>query len=210
MYTPKQVAKNLREIIFKQYESLKEFSHELGISPSNLSNILSGKGYLSAKNALKFSSLLGLNPRFLAFGDDPVYIVDDEDNTNYIYGLKPKVLSSLDLSDDELELVNLIGHNFNPNAFYPRIQLSFVNNKDGRFERMINASKQLASRLVDKSVLEHLSLQELYSTDHGDKIPIYTEYEHIINNLMIKSNFRHTYGYIELFINIEFFCVVGW
>ena len=210
MDTPEQVAKTLKKCILESFESMMSFAKELGISTTNLSNLVSGKKYLSPKNAFKFSNYLDLNPRYLMTGEPPVDDTSSEIGEIYSYSIKPKLLSSLKLSPDEKEFIDLALKHYNINKFYQQVQISFFNNEDRLFERMISAALSLASRLIDSTVLEHEDMIEFLSVDHGPHFMIYNQYYHFLDDLLIKSNFKHTLGYIQFELNPRFIDKTGW
>lgn len=203
MNTPKQVAKSLKNVILDNFDSMQTFAISLNISPSNLSNIVSGKSYLSAKNSLKFANILGLNPRYLACGEEPMYMSEIEfDSTGYKYSIKPIILASLNTTTEERELINLVLRDY-----YPRktiVRAEFYDNDDTRFRKMIDAALSLAGKIIDLSILDSTEIREFNSRDHGDNISIYKRYAHFIDGLLIKTNYRNTRGYIEFIVFPDF------
>lgn len=204
MYTPEQVADSLKKMIQKSYGSMRDFSRVLGVSPSNLSNLVSGKTYLSPKNSFKIANHLGLNPRFLAYGEDPVSGFGLENQDTVRFSVKPIIFSTLNPSQDECELIELMLDKLHPRFVNSRVRIVFNDNENSRFEKMIAASLSLASRLIDLSLLDPMSMKNIIGVDHGDRVPIYKEYVHFIDGLLIKSNFRHTQGYIEFIVYPDF------
>ena len=132
----------------------------------------------------------------------------------FTYRIKPDVLSTISFTAEEQALVDRIIEKLNSDAFFPihRIRLDFPEDlvENTTFSQMVSAAFSLCGKMVDTNILTGPSMREFYKVDHGDAFMIYHQYIPFIEGLLIKSNFRMKWGYIEFNIQLDLFDISGW